>query len=473
MENIPEIVEKFKELSSELEKSDSGQRSLDPLEREYRFARENFETGNYQKSAGLTADLIKTLLAGIIKSNHMELHKDPSFREAWQRSYENAKGLEPGLESTSHPVEWSLPDLCSIYDEAEIWKLLAGVYMEQAPLLRSFKWSMVPELVEVCKLVSLSTKDEEANREYQIQLGVQQLLCVAVPLLRVYKEIEISPYHLLANFTDMSEEIKQIRASHTKLSEISSRLSYIESVESEVSIRPFQWIKFRGMLINATDSSRNISFKVETLVNMLSTIHQGIRAWCLPNDDTNIGDISTLASKILFESGYRSGANFGWTMHEIFQKDHRELQLQDKIELWCEFDSDVGFGFLSLPDDGIKEEKGEKNKISYTEISIRVKLSHNFLAYRRETSQTNLCSFMCGYIQGVLEKVTGQPLKVNHDADECEQFVADLDHCTYHISTDSEKLVRDLLNAKGRFSQGYSPSLPTNGHNQMMGEEAE
>ena len=95
-------------------------------------------------------------------------------------------------------------------------------------------------------------------------------------LLAHLKKMEISEYHLLANFTHMTGEIERIRESHTKLTHVESKLSYLETLESEVTERSFEWFKRRGMLINRSDGSRNIAFKVETFVNILSTIYDGI-----------------------------------------------------------------------------------------------------------------------------------------------------------------------------------------------------
>ena len=214
------------------------------------------------------------------------------------------------------------------------------------------------------------------------------------------------------------------------------------------------------MLINESDRSRNISFKVETMVNIFSIIYHGICEWCEPNKKSQENDIHQLARNILFESGYHSGAKFGWTMHEIFQKVKvKRLSLEEKIKRWCEFDSDVGFGMLSLVNEKIEGSDEEINKTKFKKYNIDITLSHNFLTYRRETWEINLCSFMCGYIQVVLEKITGQPLLVTHNAEECEQFIAELDSCTYHVETNGKKLVENLNNAGAKFTKQYSPNL--------------
>jgi hypothetical protein len=67
----------------------------------------------------------------------------------------------------------------------------------------------------------------------------------------------------------------------------------------------------------------------------------------------------------------------------------------------------------------------------------------------------NLCAFVAGYIQGVLEKITGQPLIVSHIPSQCEQFIAGQNYCEFTIRTDCEKLIRNLDSAKS----DYSPEI--------------
>jgi predicted hydrocarbon binding protein len=216
-----------------------------------------------------------------------------------------------------------------------------------------------------------------------------------------------------------------------------------QKYQTQVDKREFEWIRYRGMLINKHDESRNIAFKVETFDNILATIYDGINSQVkilnenLKNKKSE-EDLRKIPKTIILNAGYLSGLKFGWKMHEIIQRQNESLELSEKIEKWCTFDSDVGFGKLELINDD--ETALDYSMVNSSGIRFKIKLSDNFVVYQRDEGHVNLCSFVAGYIQGVLEKVTQQPLIVQHLPTDCEQFEAGNNYCVFRLRTDIDKV---------------------------------
>lgn len=445
----PEFVREFNELRTKFNLVEGQDDRLHPLAREYEGARVEFELERYPESAQKAELLLQKLLGKIIKDNHMTLSQDGGFQKAFREIAASAEEVKPKpAGGPVGPRTWALADLCVLFDQVDVWGKLDGEIKKHAELLRSFVWGNLRILCALCKNVNQPDKSLAA-------LGVQQVLCAITALLRACGVIQVTPYYLLANFTHMTNEISNIQKSQSKLMDTDSELSYLRSRPSDTGLRTFHWIKFRGMLLNPSDNSRNISFKVETLVSIFSTVHEGITKWCKPAGEGEVKSKYELASRLLFEAGYRSGSRFGWTMHDTIQKEHPELELRDRIEKWCDFDSDVGFGRFSV--EHLQEEPRTVEEVEFIYYRIDIRLSFSFLTYRQGKKDVNLCSFMSGYIRGVLEGMTGQPLEVTHSVDECEQYVAGRDFCTYHVKTKVEQLVNDRRSIRGLFPAQYTP----------------
>jgi len=394
------------------------------FEKAYVRTRKAFENDKIREATRQAEQLLKNIVVDIIDSNYRRLSQSESF----QKKVAQVVSDDP----TKDLAEVSLRDLCSLLDDTDIqlFTFANKDYEKHSILLKSFNYENLANLATYC----------EANSEADdARLGVQQLLCAITALLVAHLGIEISEYHLLANFTHITQEIERIRDSYTKLNPIESKMSYLRQGKREKDKRSFVWYKFRGMLINQSDGSRNIAFKVETFVNILSTIFKGIVEYLGPKEQLPVQDVSEIAKSIIMEAGYQSGSRFGWTMHEIFQQESRPLNLEEKIKKWCAFDSDVGFGMLDLAKEVEREQK-ETNGYKYEDLAFSIQLSDNFLVFKQEASDVNLCCFMRGYIQGVLEKITGQPLIVTHRTTQCEQFIPDQDYCIFEVKTDEEAL---------------------------------
>ena len=402
----------------------------------YEEARKAFERGELREASERAEQLLQRVIIAIIDSNYRRLSQSKPFGNRMAEL--TPEGEDKDLESIP------LRDLCSLLDDDEIglFALAKGGYEKYATLLGSIRFE---------RLADLAFYSHDNTKGKDAKLAIQQLLCAITALLLAHTDIEVTPYHLLANFTDMTREIEKIRSSSTKLATLESELSYLKPERAEKSQRSFVWFKFRGMLINQHDGSRNIAFKVETFVNMLMTIYKGIvTALIEAKKDTRVAE--SLAESIVLEAGYRSGSRFGWTMHELFQKESRPLTLSEKVRKWCAFDSDVGFGMLDLGSDISAEEKAQDGH-RYEDLAFAIKLSDNFLVFKQGTEDQNLCCFMQGYIQGVLEKITGQPLIVTHSSTACEQFIPEQNYCVFDVKTDTEKLVAALSHIQKRYSR--------------------
>lgn len=181
--------------------------------------------------------------------------------------------------------------------------------------------------------------------------------------------------------------------------------------------RIFTWESERGAIINPSDDSRNVSFKVETFQVLLQGLEHG-----LAMIDHGPGSVESLDSideksperirEVLFTAGRRCGEKFGDALAAGWHKS-RDLGIEAKIRKWCEFDSDVGFGRFQMEPQSI-EIKGQKL------LRCDIYLRESFLTPAvdtlfNEAGDHRFCGLMTGYIQGVLSRILGYDVSVAHD----------------------------------------------------------
>ena len=147
-------------------------------------------------------------------------------------------------------------------------------------------------------------------------------------------------------------------------------------------------IKEKGIIVNQADNTRNMSCKVETINRMLSVAYK--RTEEMSGEEA--------AENILYYMGYDSGSSFGRVMGDKWEMEDNEISFEEKLSMWCEFDSVVGWGkFINSivvnEDDGILE--------GYVEIK------DNFLCYNRKRTDVPICGFMRGYCDGVISELLG------------------------------------------------------------------
>jgi hypothetical protein len=154
-------------------------------------------------------------------------------------------------------------------------------------------------------------------------------------------------------------------------------------------MRPFYLISDDGQMINPADQTWNVAFRVDTLVGTLDSIFKKISAATEPKQ----------AQTTLFDSGYGAAEEFS----EYLRK-HWATTLPVKLRLdeWCDFDSKVGFGKFF-------------NELAAGETAGTITIMNNFLLAGPKTD-SDLCSFMTGYITRVLETIyDGKSVAVEHN----------------------------------------------------------
>ena len=426
-------------------------------EKLYHEARKRFDSGETREAAMRIESLLEQLLREIIMQNHHKLHGKAAFIEA----------LPIGEDDSAKDIDkLNLKELCSVFDSSSIalfdqkedelggndrYEKRLESYVENKELIRSFNFSALPALLHRCQ------QAKERN-DPTVRLGVQQVLTCVVALMHAHvEEMVVGPhYHFLTNYMELREEIAQIRESNRKLTGLSTKFEYLyadENEERDHDKKEFTWLRRRGMLLN-NDGNRNIALKVESFVRILSTLFEEYVRLLSPDDLEDPATIQ-IVNRIVAKAGYTSGIRFGRSMREQSQKEQRSLKLIDRIESWCDFDSDVGFGLLKLP-----LEDDERSLIRETpdkdiEFPFDIQLQNNFIVHQRETHEVNLCSFVAGYIQGVLEKICDRPVVVTHNPEEdCDQFVPEQEYCVFHVSVDQEKLQSRQEHALKRYSEG-------------------
>ncbi len=171
--------------------------------------------------------------------------------------------------------------------------------------------------------------------------------------------------------------------------------------KEQPSSRTFKLLASRGTLINPADQSRNIAFKVETINLIMSSLGSAIQ---------KATDYET-AQDTFFSAGYKSGKIFGDRILEKWDLEYPSDCIVERVNRWCEFDSDVGWGRLKN-NLTIDEENGN--------ISGSIRLADNFQTYKRSGLNHPDCSLMFGYIKGVLESFcSGVPFSVVCDRNQC------------------------------------------------------
>ena len=401
-------------------------------ERQIRYAkaRKEFEEGqDYEQAAKDLGEIIRELIIDIV-----EARISKSEKEIREKAY---RALEDRTQGS-----WS--DLTLV----EFGRILDD---QKTGLLASLQDTLGDYYMVICtfnfeSIGMMATEPTQLGQNKDSKkVAVHQLLNLAAILLAAHEDMRLTPYHFLVNFQEITNEVIRIRNDQSKTHDAATRFCYLPLTDEIEDEKQFVWFKKRGMLLNKADQSRNIAFKVESFVNILKTIYRGILDKTRPLDD-NI-DIDTIARQIIFNAGYVSGSEFGWTMHEIAQrKDFSDDDVSSIIELWCEFDSDVGFGMLSLVN---KEEVQHPDNNSKT-LKYTIRLTDNFAVYKQDAKSLNLCSFVGGYIRGVMERLTGQPMQVEHLPSQCAQIMANRNSCDFVVATNEKEYEKILKDAESR-----------------------
>lgn len=150
------------------------------------------------------------------------------------------------------------------------------------------------------------------------------------------------------------------------------------------TVKKLEYIPERGIIINAEDRQRNVSFRTDTLVSIFSEIYGAIRELS--------GDVD--AKKIFFDAGYKSGVNFA---QRLFNQWNNEcISMEEKLEKWCQFDSSVGWGKFDV-DITIDRERDC--------LTGELRINECFIVDKRVNCE--ICSFIKGYCTGIIEIICG------------------------------------------------------------------
>ena len=162
-----------------------------------------------------------------------------------------------------------------------------------------------------------------------------------------------------------------------------------EKLCMEVSYKPTEYKPTRvtfdyhydsGIMKNSEDHARNISFRHDTLLNIMKEIF----------DRTS--KIKKVSENLFFSVGRNSGKRFAERIQYNWGTGNGLEDIREKLKRWCEFDSRVGWGKFDVNIDYDSE-----NDIFSGKLSIK----EPFLVDK--TEKRKVCSFVKGYCRGVIE----------------------------------------------------------------------
>lgn len=180
-------------------------------------------------------------------------------------------------------------------------------------------------------------------------------------------------------------------------------------------------IRERGIIVNQSDESRNVSYKVDTINRMLTVVY---------NKTKEMAD-EKAAEEMLFEMGYDSGSAFGRVMNDRWEMEKENVTYEEKFQRWCDFDSEVGWGRFKTTL-VVDEEEGT--------INGSLEIKENFLCHNRKKNDVKLCSFIKGYCEGVVEELLGGlPVTIVCTTEQCPLKNAFKKTCKFRVDIDEEE----------------------------------
>lgn len=159
-------------------------------------------------------------------------------------------------------------------------------------------------------------------------------------------------------------------------------LSGQTQIDTKSKEKVFEYNPERGVMINPEDGQRNVSFRSDTLINLLGGIYEKV---------AEFKDVA-IAEDIFYSSGYTGGKNFGERIKNQWDYGSTLDGIKLKLDKWCEFDSNVGWGKFSIEFD-----YDEENEV----LNGKLTISEAFLVDK--TSKRKICGFIRGYCTGVIE----------------------------------------------------------------------
>ena len=180
-----------------------------------------------------------------------------------------------------------------------------------------------------------------------------------------------------------------------------------------------------GSMVNPSDESRNVAFKVTTFNFLLDELRNGLLNSLTKLSGVRHKEINKAFDDALRHAGSECGKQFGEDLMSVWGADGMiQMTETEMVKQWALFDSDVGFGRLTFV-----EETADRGM----DLAGSIHVHETFLTNINESKSIlaphphGRCAFMCGYIEGVLGAVLRRHYAVEHtpagdkpDSDECE-----------------------------------------------------
>lgn len=214
-------------------------------------------------------------------------------------------------------------------------------------------------------------EDFELNDDFRYYLGRKQRILAYPEKLEVY-------------LPDILAAVEDVLPRHSKPAVEMPAEPQEEGSKKTKTV--FEYIPERGIMINPEDHQRNVSFRTDTLINMLGGIYEEV---------ASIAD-EEKASGIFFNSGYVSGKSFAERIDNQWDTGTSIDDIRNKLEKWCRFDSAVGWGNFSAAIDYDESEDC---------LSGTLKINEAFIVDKAR--KRKICAFIKGYCTGVLERLIG------------------------------------------------------------------
>lgn len=190
-----------------------------------------------------------------------------------------------------------------------------------------------------------------------------------------------------------------------------------ESTKSKDSAEPvtekvFDYDAETGSMFNPDDGMRNVSFRQDTFLTMMRTIYD------------KIGREN--AYDVFFECGKTCGRNFGKLLNDTWKKSR--ISFSEKLDKWCEFDSQVGWGkFVSNIE--LDEENG----------TLTGNLTIKDCFFVDDENQYEVCSYIKGYCTGVIEQLIRNQVKLTCTGKGCPMKNSFKSECVFNIAFEREE----------------------------------
>jgi len=186
-----------------------------------------------------------------------------------------------------------------------------------------------------------------------------------------------------------------------------------------------------GAMLNPGDFARNIALKDVTFIKILNGLYDAFGN-LFGNEHPKVRDekSSERVRDGLYNAGYNAGEAFGSSLVIMMRNNHKGKFLDDKakLEIWCEFDEDAGFGVLKYKSDiavMVRDKNGKlvakRDDDGVPVVSKEgIQVSELFLDNKGATRGRDYRSFFVGYAEGVMNQLNLDCTYKTYDIDGVE-----------------------------------------------------